>query len=88
MEEVSRPGEIMKFLLTVFICSAMSGECYTNKDYPKLFPDHHDCIRAGLSESYEIIYAEGNFTKEDINNNQLYPKFTCIPAKDEDKIVT
>ena len=41
----------------------MSGECYTNKDYPKLFPDHHDCIRAGLSESYEIIYAEGNFTR-------------------------
>ena len=66
----------------------MSGECYTNKDYPKLFPDHHDCIRAGLSESYEIIYAEGNFTKEDINNNQLYHKFTCIPAKDEGKVVT
>jgi len=46
----------MKFLLTVFICSAMSGECYTNK--------------------------------EEINNNQLYPKFTCIPKKDEGKIVT
>ena len=66
----------------------MSGECYTNKDYPKVFADHHDCIRAGLSESYEIIYAEGNFTKEDINNNQLYPKFTCTPAEDEGKIVT
>ena len=66
----------------------MSGECYTNKDYPKVFPDHHDCIRAGLSESYEIIYAEGNFTKEDINNSHLYPKFTCIPKKDEGKIVT
>ena len=78
----------MKFLLTVYICSAMSGECYTNPTYPKVFPDHHDCIRAGLSESYEIIYAEGNFTKEEINNNQLYPKFTCIPQKDEGKIVT
>jgi hypothetical protein len=66
----------------------MSQECYTNKDYPKLFPDHHDCIRAGLSESYEIIYAEGNFTKDEINNTQLYPKFTCIPEKDEGKIVT
>jgi len=78
----------MKFLLTVYICSAMSGECYTNEQYPKIFPDHHDCIRAGLSESYEIIYAEGNFTKDEINTNQLYPKFTCIPAEDEDKIVT
>jgi hypothetical protein len=72
----------MKFLLIVYICSAMSGECFTNKDYPKVFPDHHDCIRAGLSESYEIIYAEGNFT------NQLYPKFTCTPAEDKGKIVT
>ena len=78
----------MKFLLTVYICSAISGDCYTNPDYPKLFPDHHDCITAGLSDSYEIIYAEGNFNKEDINNNQLYPKFTCIPAEDKDKIVT
>jgi hypothetical protein len=66
----------------------MSQECYTNKDYPKVFPDHHDCIRAGLSESYEIIYAEGNFTKDEINNSQLYPKFTCIPQKDEGKVVT
>ena len=66
----------------------MSQECYTNKDYPKVFPDHHDCIRAGLSESYEIIYAEGNFTKDEINNSQLYPKFTCIPAKEEAKVVT
>ena len=54
----------MKFLLTIFICSGIGGDCYTNPDYPKVFNDHHDCIRAGLSESYEILYAEGNFTKE------------------------
>jgi len=30
----------------------------------------------------------GNITKEEINNNQLYPKFTCIPKKDEGKVVT
>ncbi len=78
----------IKFLLTVYICSAISGDCYTNPDYPKVYDDHHDCIRAGLSDSYEIIYAEGNFTKDEININQLYPKFTCIPQEDEGKIVT
>ena len=78
----------MKFLLTVYICSAMSGECYTNEQYPKIFPDHHDCIRAGLSESYEIIYAEGNFTKAQINKLQLYAKYTCIPVEDKGKVVT
>jgi hypothetical protein len=49
--------------------------------YPKLFDDHHDCVRAGLSDSYEIIYAESNFTKDQINNSQLYPKFTCTPEE-------
>jgi hypothetical protein len=48
----------MKFLLTIYICSAISGDCFTNPDYPKVYDDHHDCVRAGLSESYEIIYAE------------------------------
>jgi len=78
----------MKFLLTVFICSVASGDCFTTKDYPKVFNDHHDCIRAGLSESYEVLFAEGNFTEEQINNLQLYPKFHCDPKKDEGKITT
>ncbi len=78
----------MKFLLTVFICSVVNGDCYTNKNYPKSFDNHYECMRAGLSESYEILIAEGNFTEEQINTLQLYPKFVCAPAKDEDKIAT
>ena len=88
MEEVSRPGEIMKFLLTVFICSVASGDCFTTKDYPKVFNNHQDCNRGGLSESYEVLFAEGNFTEEQINKLQLYPKFHCEPIKDEGKITT
>jgi hypothetical protein len=88
VEEVSRPGKIMKFLLTVFICSVASGDCYTNNTYPKVFNNHHDCIRAGLSESYEVLFAEGNFTEEQINKMQLYPKFHCNPVKDEGKVTT
>ena len=78
----------MKFLLTIFICSGIGGDCYTSPNYPKIFEDHHDCIRAGLSESYEILYAEGNFTKEQINDLQLYAKYTCMPIKEEDKVTT
>ena len=78
----------MKFFLTIFICSGIGGDCYTSPNYPKIFEDHHDCIRAGLSESYEILYAEGNFTKEQINDLQLYAKYTCMPIKEEDKVTT
>ena len=31
---------------------------------------------------------EGNFTEENINNLQLYPKFICNPVKDEGQITT
>ena len=79
----------MKFLLTIFICSGINAnDCHTNKRYPKVFPDHHDCIRAGLTESYEILYADGNFTKEQINKLQLYAKYTCTPIEDEGKVTT
>ena len=88
MEEVSWPGEIMKFMLTIFICSVAGGDCYTNPNYPKTFDSHHDCIRAGLVESYEVLIADGNFTEEQINTLQLYPKFVCAPIKDEGKITT
>ena len=78
----------MKFMLTIFICSVVGGDCYTNPDYPKMFDSHYECMRAGLAESYEILIADGNFTEENINNLQLYPKFVCQPVKDEGKLTT
>ena len=75
----------MKFLLTVFVCSVASGDCYTTQDYPKTFNSHHDCIRAGLSESYEVLIADGTFTEEQINKLQLYPKFHCKAYKGQGK---
>jgi hypothetical protein len=78
----------MKFLLTVFICSVTGGDCYTNPSYPKTFDNHYECMRAGLVDAYEILIADGNFTEEQINNLQLYPKFVCAPIKDEGKITT
>ena len=78
----------MKFMLTVFICSVLDGQCYTNPEYPKPFDSHYDCMSAGLTESYEVLIADGNFTEEQINKLQLYPKFICHPQKAEGKIVT
>ena len=78
----------MKFLLTVFICSVASGDCYTNKDYPKTFDSHYDCMSAGLTESYEVLISKSKFTKEQINNLKLYPKFVCAPIKEQGKITT
>jgi len=71
----------MKFFLTIFICSAIDGRCIipTNEPYmyPKIYDTHYECVRSGLSDSYEILYAEKFFDKDNINQYKLYPKFAC-----------
>ena len=78
----------MKFLLGLIICSSVYQQCLPPYQWPEKFNSHYDCMRAGLSESYEILIADGNFTEEQINNLKLYPKFICQPVKDEGKITT
>jgi len=71
----------MKFFLTLYICSAVTGDCIIPDQepyiYPKTFDTHYECARAGLSDSYEILYAEKFFDKDRINEYILYPKFGC-----------
>ena len=80
----------MKFFLTVYICSVLDGQCIVpNQEpymYPKIHDTHYECVRAGLTETYEILYAEKFFDKKVINNLELYPKFTCdkVPVKGKD----
>ena len=66
----------MKFFLIVYICSAMTGTCYTNQTYPKPVDNYYDCVRQGLSESYDILY-QGDFNEQDVVKFRMYPKFSC-----------
>ena len=66
----------MKFFLTIYICSTIAGNCFTHGEYPKPQDTYYDCVRNGLSESYQILY-EGDFKQEDIVNYRMYPRFVC-----------
>ena len=66
----------MKFFLTVYICSTIAGNCVTNLTYPKPQESYYDCVRNGLSESYDILYQD-KFSEQDVVEFRLYPKFTC-----------
>jgi|TARA_Y100000114_G_scaffold21315_1_gene17107 hypothetical protein len=66
----------MKFLLTILICSSVSGDCFVHKDYPKEQEGYYNCVRAGLSESYDILYL-GQFTEKEVVSLGLYPRFSC-----------
>ena len=69
----------MKFLLTIMVCSVVTGECYTPPDYPKTKDSHYQCVRDGLGETYEALIADSNFTEEQIEKLRLYPKYICQP---------
>ena len=66
----------MKFFLTVYVCSTIAGNCLTTLTYPKPQDSYYDCVRNGLSESYDILY-QGKFSEQDVVKFKLYPKFTC-----------
>ena len=71
----------MKFFLTLYICSVITDTCVIPSQepyiYPKEFDTHYECVRAGLTEAYEILYAEKFFTKESFAEYEFYPKFGC-----------
>jgi len=66
----------MKFFLTVYVCSALSGQCFIPVEYPKPSNSYYDCVREGLSGSYDSLY-QSEITEDDIVANRLFPKFTC-----------
>ena len=69
----------MKFFLTIYICSALSGKCVMPVEYPKPVDNYYDCVRMGLSESYDVLY-QGDFTQEMVEANRLYPRYACEQA--------
>ena len=38
--------------------------------------NYYDCVRQGLSESYDILY-QGDFSEQDVVKFRMYPRFHC-----------
>ena len=66
----------MKFFLTIYICSSIAGNCFIHESTPKPQDNYYDCVRNGLSESYEILY-QSNISEQDMVKFKMYPKFAC-----------
>ena len=66
----------MKFFLTIYICSSIAGNCFIHESTPKPQDTYYDCVRNGLSESYEILY-QGKISEQDMVKFKMYPKFAC-----------
>ena len=71
----------MKFLLTLYICSVVTGECVMPKleelEIKQFYGTHYGCVRAGLGNSFEILFDGKTFSANIIEKMELYPKFSC-----------
>ena len=45
----------MKYLLTLIICSGVSGDCQPVKGYPIIKDDYPTCILDGMIESHKFV---------------------------------
>jgi hypothetical protein len=76
----------MKWVLTLYVCSVLNGECYTPSkesfDYKKEYGTHYGCVRSGLGDSFEYLFSGDNFSADQVEKFKLYPKFTCITEKE------
>ena len=43
----------------------------------QFYGTHYGCIRAGLGNSFEILFDAKTFSANQIEKLELYPKFTC-----------
>ena len=71
----------MKFLLTIYICSLTTGECVAPKleqfEMSQFYGTHYGCVRAGLGNSFELLFDGKTFSANIIEKMELYPKFSC-----------
>jgi hypothetical protein len=71
----------MKYLLTIAICSLTTGECVAPKleqfNMDNYYGTHYGCVRAGLGNSFELLFDGKTFSANHIEKLELYPRFSC-----------
>ncbi len=69
---------VMKFLLTMQICSLIAGDCNHAIQRVMPFNSYHECIIAGHSHSMDVYKTLGSTF---VNSNQTYVQFYCTKSK-------
>lgn len=68
----------MKIVLTLFICSAVAGECQPPFQNRNLFEDWSSCMHQGYKDSLELMGVMGD---KYVNKNEIFIKFYCGESK-------
>ena len=67
----------MKFLLTLVLCSGLSGQCLPPFQASNTFDNMYDCLQYGYAESSRRLAL---INKKDVNKYYMHIKFYCTPV--------
>tara|TARA_B100000902_G_scaffold385364_1_gene426634 strand:- start:606 stop:824 length:219 start_codon:yes stop_codon:yes gene_type:complete len=70
----------MKFILTIYFCSVIAGDCKNGMIYPKEFDTFKECLYSGYNQSMMLL---DEYPTEMINEFQVLTKFTCTENKNK-----
>jgi hypothetical protein len=75
----------MKWILTLYVCSVISGDCVTPKQehfsYKTEYGTHYGCVRAGLGDSFELMFDGKSFTASQIESINYTQNFLVFQKK-------
>jgi hypothetical protein len=69
----------MKFILTVILCSGISGNCLKPYQVAVEFDSMYDCLLTGYEVSTKKIVSLG---PEEVNKGYYHVKFYCQPMQE------
>ena len=64
-----------KFLLVIYLCSAVNQQCYQVNQEPFEYKDYWSCMRDGYGKSFEMLYS--NTKKENVEKYRFSTRWTC-----------
>ena len=74
MGSKTKVKKIMKYVLTITLCSLMDTTCMPPHMFPNVYDNLYNCQLAGYHKSIEKIEEIGNHT---VNQYGIYTKFAC-----------
>ena len=79
-----------KFILVMYMCSMISGQCPNNHIPGFSFSSHAECVEYGYRVAhgtFKSLEETEEFDMEFIENNRIVVKFECRPVKVKGPIV-
>tara|TARA_S200002703_G_scaffold88524_1_gene76436 strand:- start:3 stop:239 length:237 start_codon:yes stop_codon:yes gene_type:complete len=76
----------MKYLLVLYMCSMVNGQCPSHTYAGYQFNNHYDCVMGGYAvaqKTFKQLEENLEWDKEYINENKIVIKFECRGIKVE-----